>query len=600
MPASVTLNITKGENAGESYLYTEKASLILGRDEDCGIVLKDETVSRYHCMVEILPPAANFRDFGSGNGIRLNGKTVAEGRFRTGQSIDEAREGGVMELALKDGDIIALSSKCELSVRVFTPEYCAECMSELDDGSESLYQNEYGENICGSCHVLLEEEIAAEKKAEEEAENIRKLEAIKAEIIRKEAEKKRIEAEEAEKRAADEAARLAAEKARIAEEERLEELRRKEKERVAKEEEHIAAEKAEKQRLADIRRAAFLEAREEKNKCMICGNALAAGRAADAARICLKCQMDPLAQLDFMLRLAIAGAEEVADIKGYRTISELGRGGMGAVFKVEEEASGEIFALKVMLSSKNATADMRAKFLREASLATQLKHPNILIHYSYGGSGDAFYMLQEICEGGSVDKLIDERGGKLPFELATDITLQILDALVYAHAKPVETDLANGTIETFNGIVHRDIKPGNFFLMDRSAHPTAKLADFGMAKAFESAGMTDFTRTGDFGGTPVFMPRQQITEYKYAEPDVDVWAVAASYYFMLTGCFPKDFGEKKDVWSQALKNPAVQIRKRDRSIDKRIAEVIDHALIERPAIGFSTALELKKAIEGAI
>ena len=600
MPATVTLNITKGKNAGESWLYTEKASLILGRDEECGIVLKDETVSRYHCMVEILPPAANFRDFGSGNGIRLNGKTVAEGRFRTGQSIEEARESDVMEFALKDGDIIALSSQCELSVRVFTPEYCAECLSELDDGSESLYQNEYGENICGSCHALLEEEIETARRAEEEAELKRKEEEEKAERERLEAERKKKEAEEAEKRAADEAARLAAEKARIEEEKRLEELKKQEEARIAAEKERDAADAAEKERLAGIRRKVFLEAREEQNKCMICGRALNAGRPADAVRVCLKCQMDPFAQLDFMLKLAVAGVEEVADIKGFRKISELGRGGMGAVFKVEKEATGEIFALKVMLSSKNATADARAKFLREASIATQLKHPHILDHYSYGGSGDAFYILQEICEGGSVDKLADSRGGKLPFDLATEITLQILDALIYAHEAKVEADLADGSVAEFNGIVHRDIKPGNFFLMDKSAHPIAKLADFGMSKAFEAAGLTDFTRTGDAGGTPAFMPRQQIINYKYAKPDVDVWAVAASYYFMLTGSLPKDFHSGKDIWSQALKFPAVPIRKRDRGIGKGIAEAIDHALLEKPAIGFSTAFEFKKAIEGAI
>jgi serine/threonine-protein kinase len=307
-----------------------------------------------------------------------------------------------------------------------------------------------------------------------------------------------------------------------------------------------------------------------------------------------------MAIFEFLIMQAAEGNNEVADIKGYRKISELGRGGMGAVFKVEEEVTGEYFALKLMLAAKSTGADARAKFLREASIGTQLMHPNILKHLKYGGSGDAFYIVQEICEGGSVDKLVDRSGGKLPFDIATDITLQILEGLIYAHNQQVEVDLADGTVKKYYGIVHRDIKPGNYFLLNKSGPFVAKLADFGMAKAFEAAGLTDFTRTGEVGGTPVFMPRQQIINYKYASPDVDVWAVAASYYFMLTGAFAKDFNIRKDVWSQALKNPAVPIRKRDHSISKRLAEVIDHALIEKPSIGFGTARELKEAIEGAV
>jgi len=515
-------------------------------------------------MVEILPPSANFRDFGSGNGIRLNGKTVVAGRFKTGKSVEDARESDVTEFALKDGDVIALSSTCEISVKVFVPEYCAECLEELEEGKEDSFRNDEGENICPACHALLEEE-KAERLAAEEAER----------LAAEEAERKRKEAEEAERKRkeAEEAERLAAEKEA----------------------------RDEKEQLAKLRRDAIREARDERNKCAVCGSLLPPGRAANDANICPKCRANPLVILEYMLRMAAEdGSSEVSDIKGFRIINELGRGGMGAVFRVEEEATGKLFALKMMLATKKANATMRAKFLREASIGTQLDHPHILKHIRYGNSDDAYYVLQEICEGGSVDRLIDRNGGKLPVSLATDITLQILDALVYAHTEEIEVDLKDGSVSKFRGIVHRDIKPGNFFLTDKSPHPVAKLADFGMAKAFEAAGLMDFTRTGEAGGTPVFMPRQQIINYKYAKPDVDVWGVAASYYFMLTGAFPKDFNLSKDPWSQALKYSAVQIRKRDRSIDKRLAEVIDHALIEKPSIGFGSAKEFKEAIEGAL
>ena len=569
MPSSVTINVIKGEKAGESFTYTEKESLILGRANDCGIVLPDETVSRYHCMVEILPPAANFRDFGSGNGIKLNGKTVVPGRFKTGQSLEEARENEIIEFSLKEGDVIALSSKCELSIGVFVPEYCAECLEELVENEEGQYQNDDGEIICPDCFMMHEIEKEEARQEEEKRE--------------------RIAAEE----------QLEIQKA---EEQRIKDLKDKEKQIEIEKNNKAQAEADEKAAMAKLRRDAIREIKEEKNKCTICGNNLPSGRAADDARICPECMANPMALLDHMLRMAVGGNEDLSNIKGFRTIEELGRGGQGAVFKVEEEATGEIYALKLLLANKNATALTKARFLREASIGEQLKHPNIVEHYRYGQCGDVYYVLQEVCNGGSLDKLIEKHHGVLHEDIATNAILQILDALTYAHKQEIEVDLADGTVQKKNGIVHRDIKPGNFFLANQYKNGpfVVKLADFGMAKAFEAAGLTNFTRTGEAGGTPVFMPRQQIINYKYAKPDVDVWGVAASYYQMLTGLPPKEFNLKKDVWSQALKNPAVPIRKRNSSIDKKLAEVIDHALIEKPEIGFSTALEFKKAIEGAI
>ena len=525
MAANVKLTITKGDRAGEVFTFTEKESLIIGRAEDCSIVIAEPTVSSYHCMMEILPPAANFRDFGSGNGIKLNGRTVVPGRFKTGKSKEETQEDEVTEFPLKDGDVIALSSKSELLIKSYIPEFCAECLEELEEGKVDRYQNDKGENICEICYDLREIEKADALRAIEEAE---------AELIK-------------------------------------------------------------------IRREANLEMREERNKCMICDAQLPSGRAQNDARICRKCQENPIMVLEYMFRIAAEGNGEIGDIQGFRKIEELGRGGMGAVFRVVEESTGDMYALKMILAMKNADAAAgKAKFLREASVGKMLDHPNILKHYSYGSSGDAFYILQEICEGGSVDKLIERYGGRLPRDIALDIALQILDALSYSHNKEIEVDLADGTVKTYKGVVHRDIKPGNFFLTGKDKPYTAKLADFGMAKAFEAAGLTDFTRTGNSGGTPVFMPRQQIINYKYAKPDVDVWAVAASLYHMLTGAFPKDFNMNKDIWSQALKNPAVPIRKRDSSIDKYLAEVIDQALTEKPSIGFSTAADFRKALQGAL
>jgi serine/threonine-protein kinase len=96
------------------------------------------------------------------------------------------------------------------------------------------------------------------------------------------------------------------------------------------------------------------------------------------------------------------------------------------------------------------------------------------------------------------------------------------------------------------------------------------------------------------------MPRQQVINFKYARPDVDVWAAAASLYYMLTGCYPRDFPQDKDPWHIILQTPAVPIRERNAAIAARLAEVIDEALIDRPAIAYQTAAELRAVLAKAV
>jgi serine/threonine-protein kinase len=121
-----------------------------------------------------------------------------------------------------------------------------------------------------------------------------------------------------------------------------------------------------------------------------------------------------------------------------------------------------------------------------------------------------------------------------------------------------------------------------------------------LAKAFDLAGLSGQTRTGSAAGKPYFLPRQQVINFKYAKPEVDVWAAAASFYFMITGQPPRNFPEGKDPWQVVLQTPAVPIRQRDSGILKRLAKVIDLALIDRPAIPFQSAAECKRALESAL
>ncbi len=160
--------------------------------------------------------------------------------------------------------------------------------------------------------------------------------------------------------------------------------------------------------------------------------------------------------------------------------------------------------------------------------------------------------------------------------------------------------MKDGSYQSGRGLVHRDLKPHNLFLSREKRLLSVKIGDFGLAKAFDLAGLSGQTRSGDLSGTPHFMPREQVLNFKCSRPPVDVWATAATLYYMLTGAVPRDFEPNKDVWQTVLDCDAVPIRKRDRGIPPRLAEVIDAALVERPQIGFQTAGQFKLALESVL
>ena len=317
--------------------------------------------------------------------------------------------------------------------------------------------------------------------------------------------------------------------------------------------------------------------------------------------ICPACRSDPFALVRGLLRQAGAANKGLAAIEGYQVLGELGRGGMGAVYLARHEQTGQEVSLKVMLPRVAASARAADDFLRETVNTKVLQHPNVVRLWDAGCSQGTFFLTLEYCGGGSVEKLRRQRGGKLPIAEAGPIILQALRGLEYAHSVEIpEVRLNDGSLGSGRGLVHRDLKPANIFLAAAGRARVAKLGDYGLSKAFDLAGLSGHTVIGDVAGTPQFMPRQQVLYFREVRPEVDVWAMAASLYTLLTGCVPRDFRQERDVWQTVLQTDAVPIRRRNPAIPKRLAQVIDHALVDRPEIGFESAAELKRALETAM
>lgn len=277
----------------------------------------------------------------------------------------------------------------------------------------------------------------------------------------------------------------------------------------------------------------------------------------------------------------------LGSIDKYTKMKLLGKGAFGAVYlaRLDDATERKIVALKTLHPQVAMMPKMKERFLREARNTKMLDHRNIVKFDDYGQINDLFYFTMEYCDRGSVVDLIKKRGGKLEIKEATEIILQILDGLHYAHQK---------------GLVHRDIKPANIFLTVNKGKIVAKLGDYGLAKAFDMAGLSGISDRGDCMGTPACMPRQQVLDFKCSLPEVDIWAVVATYYYLLTGFFPRNLEDPNNMMVELLTKSAVPIRERDASIPQPLAEVIDLALVDNPELHFKSAFAFKQALLNVI
>jgi pSer/pThr/pTyr-binding forkhead associated (FHA) protein len=271
-------------------------------------------------------------------------------------------------------------------------------------------------------------------------------------------------------------------------------------------------------------------------------------------------ELNPQQLADLLLKAAKKGKAPRLDIPGYEIEKELGRGGFGAVFRARRLSDGVPVAIKVLLPRVAVRPAEMEKFLREMTITAQLRHPNIVKLYDQGHCEGIPYFIMEYCEGGSLWDLIMKQGGKLPLKVAQPIMLAALEGLAHAHQ---------------SGIVHRDLKPQNI-LLDRGV---ARISDFGLAKNFQQAGFSGLSITGNYAGTPLFMPREQLINFKHLKPVSDVWSIAATFYFMLTGAFPYPFTKDRDPIDVILNDQVVPIERRDKSIPRQLVSSLNASLM---------------------
>jgi serine/threonine-protein kinase len=210
---------------------------------------------------------------------------------------------------------------------------------------------------------------------------------------------------------------------------------------------------------------------------------------------------------------SIQGADQ-PHVPGYEIVGELGRGGMGVVYKARQKGLNRWVALKMVLAGAHAGALQLARFRTEAEAIAHLQHPNIVQVYDIGEHQGLPYFSLEFVDGGSLDKKV-HRQPQPPREAAHMIET-LARAMAYAHE---------------HGIIHRDLKPANILLTPGGV---PKITDFGLAKRFEED--SSQTKSGTLMGTPSYMaPEQARGEIHNVGPLADQYALGAMLYELLTG-----------------------------------------------------------------
>ena len=259
----------------------------------------------------------------------------------------------------------------------------------------------------------------------------------------------------------------------------------------------------------------------------------------------------------------------------YENLGELGRGGMGLVYKARDRETGEVLAVKVLKPEIAANTQILERFKNELRLAHQITHRNVARLYEFHRFGDAVHLSMEYVEGESLRSLLD-RSGKLPLPQVLGLARQMAAGLGEAHRQ---------------SIAHRDLKPENIMLTPRGE---LKVMDFGISRSFAA----DATATGAIIGTPAYMAPEQ-AEGRVADHRADIYAFGLILYEMVTGkaAFTGD-----TAITLALK----QIRERPtppRSIDPGVPKLIETAILrcleKNPAVRFQSVDELIQALDGA-
>lgn len=263
------------------------------------------------------------------------------------------------------------------------------------------------------------------------------------------------------------------------------------------------------------------------------------------------------------------------EIGGYKLGKLLGAGGMGSVYEAEAVGSGRKVAVKLLSSRLASSPSSVERFRQEGRLASQLAHPRCVFVLAADTEHGRPYIVMELMPGRTLKDLVDQKGPLSPHE-AIQRTLDLIDGLSEAHRV---------------GMIHRDVKPSNCFLTDDDR---VKVGDFGLSKSLAGSS-NHLTQTGAFLGTVLFASPEQIR----GEPldyGSDVYSVAATLYFLLSGEAPFHHDNAATALAKAISDPAPRICALRKDVPEQLEKIILRGLERDRSRRWQTLDDMREAL----
>ena len=259
------------------------------------------------------------------------------------------------------------------------------------------------------------------------------------------------------------------------------------------------------------------------------------------------------------------------ELGGYKILNEVGRGGMGVVYKAFDTKLKRIVALKVLRNLVHSDASELDRFLGEATAAAQMDHPNIISVFEIEKDAEAPFVVLEFASGGALNDRID--GTPFAAEKAAQLILTLAEAIHAAHEK---------------GIVHRDLKPGNVVF---TGNDEVKITDFGLAKWIDEA--SDLTKSGEMVGTPSYMAPEQVAgKSGVITARTDVYALGVILYELLTGRPPFTGSSSINTILHVMEDDPVPPNKLQSEIGHDLNTICLKCLEKEPEKRYETAAQL--------
>jgi eukaryotic-like serine/threonine-protein kinase len=294
---------------------------------------------------------------------------------------------------------------------------------------------------------------------------------------------------------------------------------------------------------------------------------------------------EPPTTTSFIPEAPAPASRKLPTIPGYALERELGRGAMGVSYLGQRSGDTTLCAVKLVRPTFQGSPQQIADFLRSARSLSQLNHPSIVHLREVGGCESGFYFVSDFVPGLSA-AAIAKRDGPLAIARTVNWALQILEGLQYAHKQQ---------------IIHRDIKPTNVLIAEIDGKEVAKLADFGVARVYQTAPFSGLSLTTGLLELASFIPPEILFSFQEANPLADQYSVAAVMYHLLTGAAVLDLPrEGQRRYSSLLRAQHAPLNEHRADVPPKLVEVIHKALSRTPSQRFADIGAFRKALARAI